>query len=51
MMETPSGTFSSEGSDSADRTTDTERAVHGTGSVSELQSFLSAYAWIDLVAP
>jgi hypothetical protein len=51
MMETPSGTFSSEGSDSADRTTDTERAVHGTGSVSELQSFLSAYAWDRLGSP
>jgi hypothetical protein len=51
MMETPSGTFSSEGSDSADRTTDTERAVHGTASVSELQAFLSAYAWDRLGSP
>ena len=51
MMGTPSGTSSSEGSDSADKTTGTERAVYGTGSVSELRSFLSAYAWDRLGSP
>ena len=50
-MGTPSSTSSSDGADSADRTTDTERAVHGTGSLGELQSFLNAYAWDRLGSP
>jgi hypothetical protein len=35
----------------ANRTTDTERAVHGTESVAELQAFLSAYASDRLGSP
>ncbi len=50
------GSASSSGSDGdgidpADRTTDTERAVHGTQSAAELRAFLSAYAQKHLGSP
>jgi hypothetical protein len=44
-MASSSNTSSSNGSDTANRTTETERVVHGTESVAELHSFLNAYAW------
>ena len=50
-MGTPSSTSSSDGGGSADRITDTERAVHGTESIGELQLFLNAYAWDRLGSP
>ncbi|GAA2758366.1 phosphotransferase [Actinopolymorpha rutila] len=37
--------------DVADRTTDTERAVHGTESVAELRAFLNSYACEHLASP
>lgn len=50
-MASPRSKSSSIDSDPANRTTDTERAVHGTESVVELQAFLSAYAADRLGSP